>query len=130
MIRVVAGVLEDRGRMLICQRRRDAALGGKWEFPGGKILPSETPRAALARELREELGIEARIGEQIWRMRHWYLGAAQPVEVRFLRAQVSRGVPRNLAFARILWARRQDLRRYDFLAGDRTLVARLARGEI
>lgn len=47
MIRVVAGIIEQEGRVLICQRRAGGILAGKWEFPGGKMRPSETPRQAL-----------------------------------------------------------------------------------
>ena len=62
MIRVVAAIIEQEGRVLICQRPAGKAFVGKWEFPGGKMRPSETPRQALERELREELGVSARIG--------------------------------------------------------------------
>ena len=63
---VVAGlILGDDGRVLIAQRRADQALGGLWEFPGGKVEPGEAPVAALARELREELGVTAAVG-RIW----------------------------------------------------------------
>ena len=59
---VVAAVVQERGRILIAQRKSTRSHPGKWEFPGGKVEPDETPRAALRRELREELGIEAEIG--------------------------------------------------------------------
>lgn len=60
---VVCGiVLRDDGKMLICQRGDGRALAGMWEFPGGKVEPGESPQQALVRELREELGIEVRVG--------------------------------------------------------------------
>jgi len=129
MIRVVAAMIEQRGRLLICQRRRGGPFELKWEFPGGKIRRGETPRAALARELREELGVAARIGREIYRTRHYYAEMAADVGIAFFTATRLFPAPRNIVFERIVWARRGDLRRYDFLAADRALVARLVRGE-
>jgi 8-oxo-dGTP diphosphatase len=62
---VVAAVIERDGLVLICQRKRGGRHPLKWEFPGGKIESGEDPKTALERELREELGIAARIGEQL-----------------------------------------------------------------
>ena len=62
LIVVAAVVLRDR-RVLLTRRRPGAHLGGSWEFPGGKVEPGEVPRAALEREIREELGIAATVGE-------------------------------------------------------------------
>ncbi len=130
MIRVVAGIIEDErsGRLLICQRVYGKAFGGKWEFPGGKMLGGETPWAALRRELREELGIEARVGAEMHRVRHRYASMSESVKVTFFPAAISFGVPRNLCFERVRWVRRTDIARYDFLEADRGLVARLVRG--
>ena len=65
MIRVTAAVLRRGGRVLLCRRTRPANLAGKWEFPGGKIEAGESPEACLARELREELGIEVAVGRLV-----------------------------------------------------------------
>src|ERR1044071_5108457 len=62
---VVAGLLARDGRVLVTQRRADQALPLQWELPGGKVEPGEAPVAALARELREELGVETAVG-RIW----------------------------------------------------------------
>ncbi len=129
MIRVVAAIIEQRGRLLICQRRSGAVFGLKWEFPGGKIRRGETPRAALARELREELGVAARIGHEVFRTRHRYPDLPQGVDIAFFAATRIFPAPRNIVFERIVWAWPGDLPRYDFLDADRALVARLARGE-
>lgn len=132
MIRVVAAVMERNGRVLICQRRAGGALALQWEFPGGKMRTSETPCAALVRELREELGVETRIGPEIYRTRHRYAQLPDTLQLLFFSASAKAGsaTPRNLAFERIVWAPREDLARYDFLPADRLLVARLIRGEI
>lgn len=129
MIRVVAGIIEQNGRVLICQRPASGALGGKWEFPGGKMRPSETPREALERELREELAAPAAIGEIAATARHRYAEMADSVLVFFLRATLLRA-PRNVAAEQMVWARRGELGRYDFLAADRRVISALVRGEI
>ena len=80
---VVAGVIERDARILICRRRADARHHPlKWEFPGGKVEPGEEPRAALARELGEELGIRAEIGEEIESFAYQYAGPrSDPADV-------------------------------------------------
>jgi 8-oxo-dGTP diphosphatase len=128
-IRVVAGIIEQDGRVLICQRRAGAIFGGKWEFPGGKMRPSETPREALQRELREELGSAPNIGNLLQMVRYRYAEMSEAVQILFLSAALD-DPPRNLAFERIIWARRAELPRYDFLAADRRVISRLVRGEI
>jgi mutator protein MutT len=61
---VVAAVIQNSGKILIAQRKATRRHPGKWEFPGGKVEPGETPPAALRRELGEELGIDAEIGAE------------------------------------------------------------------
>lgn len=121
---VVAAVIERDDLVLICQRK-----GGrhalKWEFPGGKIEPGEDPRDALARELREELAIEARIGEELHRAAVRY-GDGPFIRLKFFRVTDFSGEPMNLQFERIEWARRAALGGYDFLDGDVEFVKRLA----
>jgi len=129
MIRVVAAIIEQDGRVLICQRSASGTFGGKWEFPGGKMRPSEMPREALERELREELASPSKIGELAATVRHGYAEMTDAVQVLFLRATLERA-PRNVAAERMVWARRGELWRYDFLAADRGVIAALVRGEI
>jgi len=131
LIRVVAALIERKGRLLICQRRRGDLFALQWEFPGGKLRPGETPRAGLARELREELGCStARIGPEIYRTRHRYQEFADSVEIRFFAVCKLFPAPRNLVFERMVWVRPGDLPGCDFLPADRALVARLARKEL
>jgi 8-oxo-dGTP diphosphatase len=128
-IRVVAAVIEKSGKVLVCQRR-DGPFAGLWEFPGGKMRPSETPRQALVRELREELGIEARIGPEVWRVRHRYGEIGRSVAIVFFTASLPvrpSSVPRNLTFRRIEWAAHSQLARYEFLPADRGLIRELVR---
>jgi 8-oxo-dGTP diphosphatase len=121
---VVAAVIERDGRVLICQRKRGRhAL--KWEFPGGKIEPGETPEEALARELREELAIEARIGEELHRHDVRY-GNGPLIHLAFFRVTNFSGEPVNLQFAQMVWEDRRKLPEYDFLEGDLDFVRSLA----
>ncbi|MBI4349249.1 MAG: (deoxy)nucleoside triphosphate pyrophosphohydrolase [Elusimicrobia bacterium] len=72
MIRVAAGIIVKSGMVLLARRGPGKALAGKWEFPGGKIEPGESPETALARELKEEFGIDAEVGPELARARHAY----------------------------------------------------------
>jgi 8-oxo-dGTP diphosphatase len=72
IIDVVAGVAADPHRVLMARRAAHKSLAGKWEFPGGKVERGEDPRAALQRELREELGVEATVGDEIGSEVHHY----------------------------------------------------------
>ena len=71
-VKVTAAILENDGRIIIAQRKRSDHLSGKWEFPGGKIEPGETPQACLARELKEEFDIGVTIGEYLGSNIHHY----------------------------------------------------------
>jgi 8-oxo-dGTP diphosphatase len=122
---VVAAVIERDGQILIGQRKARGRHGLKWEFPGGKVEPGEELRAALARELREELGIEAQIGEEIERYDFTY-ATQPPTHLIFFRVTEFAGEPTNLDFAQITWAERRQLPEYDFLEGDVDFVNRLA----
>ena len=126
-IRVVAGVIERDGMVLVGQRRAGDRFQYKWEFPGGKIEPDEDPKEALARELREELGIEAVIGEEMARYEHQYPGKTAILLI-FLRVPSFTGTPENHVFESIQWVDREQLPGMDFLDGDVDFVRRLARG--
>lgn len=117
MTTVVAAVIEREGRILICQRRRGQAHELKWEFPGGKLEPGESPETALQRELREELAIEATLAGEITRYEYAYPGRA-PILLIFFRVTEFTGQPRNLVFERMEWEPRERLPEYDFLEGD------------
>jgi len=124
-VEVVAAVIERGGLILIGQRKPRGRHGLKWEFPGGKVEPGETVRDALARELREELGIEARVGDEIERYDFSY-SAGHVTRLIFFQVSEFSGEPVNLDFAQITWAPRNRLPDYDFLEGDVEFVRRLA----
>ncbi len=126
---VVAGVLECGGRLLIGQRLKGDRHGLKWEFPGGKVEPGETPKDALKRELREELGIDAQIGPEIARYEQCVTGRP-PLVLLFHRVESYEGDPQPRTFQQILWERPEALPDYDFLDGDLDFIRRLARGRV
>ena len=122
---VVAAVIERNGQILIGQRKPRGRHGLKWEFPGGKVEPGEGSRDALVRELREELGIEARIGDEIERYDFSY-SADRVTRLIFFQVAEFTGEPANLDFAQIAWVERERLPEYDFLEGDVAFVRKLA----
>jgi 8-oxo-dGTP diphosphatase len=130
MLTVVAALIESEGKLLVCQRRRGGAFELLWEFPGGKRRPGEKLEVALARELREELGVAATIGPEMYRTRHRYRGMADGIELVFFAASAERSEVRNRVFERMAWREPRTLRAADFLAADKKLIAKLARGAI
>jgi 8-oxo-dGTP diphosphatase len=131
--RVVAAIIV-RGEagereVFICQRKADQPMGLKWEFPGGKIEPGETPEQALARELNEELGIFATIGDRVTTVHHAYRNGRE-IEIQFFTLRRYEGELENRIFERMQWSRLETLPRFDFLAADLTLIRDLAEGRL
>ena len=129
MKRVVAAVIEKDGKLLVCQRTRHQTMPLKWEFPGGKIEEGEQPRDALRRELEEELGILATVGNEIVRIRHEYPNGGM-VELRFYEVREYQKEIENRIFKDIQWSEPKDLPKFDFLEADLTLVNDLAAGKL
>lgn len=123
-IHVVAGVITDaRGRILLARRAPGRELAGLWEFPGGKVDPGETPEAALARELDEELGIEVEVGAPLMVVPHRTPSRRLQLDVRHIRAW--RGTPKGCEGQALAWVQPQRLARYDMPAPDHPVVAAL-----
>src|SRR5262250_1249968 len=129
MKRVVAALIWKNGKLLICQRTRHQIMPLKWEFPGGKIEEGEQPRAALRRELDEELGIHATIGDELARIQHEYPNGGM-VELRFYVVREYVGELENRIFKDRQSAAPKDLPKFDFLEADLTLVNDLAAGRL
>jgi 8-oxo-dGTP diphosphatase len=127
--RVVAALIFQDEKILVCQRTRHQTMPLKWEFPGGKIEPGEQPRDALHRELEEELGIDATIAEEVARIRHDYKNGAA-VELRFYTVREYKGEIENRIFKDMRWALRSELPSLDFLEADLGLVRNLVEGSI
>jgi 8-oxo-dGTP diphosphatase len=129
MKRVVAALIVKDGKLLVCQRTRHQTMPLKWEFPGGKIEEGEQPRDALRRELDEELGITATIGDELARIQHEYPNGGM-VELRFFIVHEYLGELENRIFKDLQWSLPKDLPKYDFLEADLTLVNDLAAGKL
>jgi 8-oxo-dGTP diphosphatase len=127
MKRVVAALIFKNGKILVCQRTRHQVMPLKWEFPGGKIEEGEQPRDAMHRELDEELGIDAIIGDEVTRIVHNYSGGGS-VELHFFAVHEYKGEIENRIFKEVQWAERAALPSYDFLEADLGLVKDLANG--
>ena len=128
---VVAAVIErsDR-RLLIGQRRRSDSSPLKWEFPGGKVEQGETPEAALARELREELGATLGKSVPIGKVAHKYAESPEELEILFFAAEIVEAALSPRSFEKTAWVLPKELGDYDFLAANAGLVANLATGKI
>jgi 8-oxo-dGTP diphosphatase len=131
MRQVVAAVIEgaDR-RLLIGQRKRSDTSPLKWEFPGGKVEPGESPEQALARELREELAATLRKCVPIGRVIHKYAATPEDLEILFYAVEILKTELAPRAFEQLIWVLPKELRGYDFLAANAQLVAQLATGRI
>ncbi len=120
---VTAAVVEAEGKVLIARRRSGGMQAGKWEFPGGKLEPGETPEECLARELLEEFGIEAEIGEfvgsSVYRYDH---GAIELLAYRVARVS---GEFTLHDHDEIRWVRPAQLNAFDFAPADWPIVRRL-----
>ncbi len=123
-IHVVAAVITDaRGRILLNRRTGDSDMAGLWEFPGGKREPGETSEQALIRELREELGIEAEVGEWLMDVPQLYPDKRLRLEVR--RVQHWKGTARGREGQAITWVTPDKLSRYSMPPADLPVVAAL-----
>jgi len=127
-VRVVAAVIRRGGRILVTRRPAGGPLGGLWEFPGGKVEPGEEEAEALARELREELGCEARVGELLFRHDHDY--PHLHVDLAFYACTIADdAVPQCLGVAEIDWVEPEALGRREFCPADVPVLPRVGRDD-
>lgn len=123
-IHVAAGILKDaRGRILLARRGDGRDLAGLWEFPGGKVEPGESPHAALARELREEIGVEIGAVDPLIAVPHAYPHKRILLDVSCVRSFSGRA--RGLEGQALAWVPRERLHAYAMPAADRPVVAAL-----
>jgi 8-oxo-dGTP diphosphatase len=121
---VTAAIVEDHGRYFVTRRQEGVHLEGLWEFPGGKCEPGETLGDCLRRELKEELGAEAVIGEEIWTVTHDY--ADRSVELHFLSCTLL-NAPVPLLGQEMRWVARDELKLLKFPPADDELINVLTR---
>ncbi|MEO7775413.1 MAG: 8-oxo-dGTP diphosphatase MutT [Steroidobacteraceae bacterium] len=124
MLPVVAAVLVNAaGEVLIAQRPPGGWQAGKWEFPGGKIEPGETERAALQREIAEELGVQVDAARKLFDFEHTY--PDRTVRLALWLVHGYSGAPRGLEGQVLRWLAPAELASVDLLDADKPIVPRL-----
>ena len=123
MVEVVAALIFDEDRFLICRRPAHKARGLLWEFVGGKVEPGETKQAALIRECREELDVELAVGEVFMDVVHEYPDLT--VHLTLFRASIAAGEPRLLEHCELRWITPAEIPEYDFCPADEEILRRL-----
>jgi 8-oxo-dGTP diphosphatase len=124
---VAAGVVCERGCVLLSRRKSGTHLEGLWEFPGGKVEAGEDPREALRRELEEELGVRARVGEIVDVTFHRYEDADKAVLLLFFEAEREPGSPepRAIDVAEVGWFGADELDPAAFPPADVAVLAKV-----
>ncbi len=123
-IRVVAALIEEGGKFLVCRRPANKARGLLWEFAGGKVEQGEEKAAALVRECREELGVELDVGEVFTELTHVYPDVT--VRLTLFCARIAAGVPQRLEHAELRWATPQEMLSLEFCPADAPILRMLA----
>ena len=120
---VVAALIWDGARFMICQRPAHKARGMLWEFVGGKVEPGESKQAALIRECREELAVELAVGELFMEVLHEYPDIT--VELTLFHAAIAGGVPQKLEHNDIRWILPSEIPQYAFCPADEEILKRI-----
>lgn len=123
MTQVVAALIWDNDKFMICQRPAHKARGLLWEFVGGKIEPGETPQEALIRECREELAVTVAAGDVFMEVTHQYPDLT--VHLTLFHATISQGVPQKLEHKDIRWITPAQIPAYDFCPADEEILQRI-----
>ena len=126
MTEVVAALIRDTDRFLICQRPANKARGMLWEFVGGKVEPGESREEALIRECREELAISIGVGDIFMEVTHTYPDLTIHLTVFY--ARIVAGSPRKLEHNDLRWITADELDRYAFCPADQSIVEKLRKG--
>ena len=126
MTEVVAALIRDTDRVLICQRPAHKARGMLWEFVGGKVEPGESREEALIRECREELAITISVGDIFTEVTHTYPDLT--IHLTAFNAEITAGVPRKLEHNDLRWITADELDRYAFCPADQSIVEKLRKG--
>ena len=120
---VVAAIIRRDGLILITRRPDDVHLAGLWEFPGGKVEADESQRAALVREIDEEIGVQIEVLDEFFQVEHHY--PTRSVQLHFFDCRILSGEPRPLQVADLRWVRPAELDQFQFPEADQELIARL-----
>jgi 8-oxo-dGTP diphosphatase len=123
MITVTAAIIEKDGKILIARRNKNDPLKGKWEFPGGRLEPGESLEECLKRELREELGIDAQIGEFVGSNTHRYEHIS--IELLAFRVKEYAGELHPTDHEEVKWVALSEFHKYDFPEADKPIIETL-----
>lgn len=125
MTEVVAALIWDENRFMICQRPAHKARGSLWEFVGGKVEPGESKEEALIRECREELGVTVDVGEIFMEVTHQYPDIT--VHLTLFSASIREGVPQKLEHQDIRWITAEEIEKFSFCPADTEILEKLKR---
>lgn len=123
--RIAIGVIWHGKHILIGRRPRQLVLGGYWELPGGKLQPGETPEACLRREVREEVGLEVEVGEELIRVHHDYPDFS--IDLIAFICQAASADAQPIACEEVRWVRPEDLADYTFPPANRAILEAIQR---
>lgn len=126
MTEVVAALIWDNDRFMICQRPKNKARGMLWEFVGGKVEPGETKEQALIRECREELAITLSVRDEFMNVVHEYPDLT--VHLTLFNAVIAKGMPQKLEHNDIRWITVSEIPGYEFCPADETILTRIKAG--
>ena len=123
IVEVVAALIWDKDKFLICQRPKDKARALLWEFVGGKVEKGETKEQALIRECKEELNITLKVGEMVMEVSHNYLEVT--INLTLFKATIDKGVPEKLEHNDIKWITAKEIPNYEFCPADTEILKRI-----
>ena len=121
MVDVVAALIWDQDRFMICQRPAHKARGLLWEFVGGKAEPGETMEEALIRECREELDITVAVGDIFTQVIHEYPDIL--IRLTLFNCTVAQGTPKLLEHNDLKWIAPEEIPNFDFCPADKDILA-------
>lgn len=123
MTEVVAALIWDQNKFMICQRPAHKARGLLWEFVGGKVEPGETKGQALIRECWEELAVTLEVGEVFMEVTHEYPDLT--VHLTLFHSKIREGVPQKLEHNDIRWITVEEIVQYEFCPADEEILVKL-----
>ena len=120
MVEVVAALVWDKDKFMICQRPAHKARALLWEFVGGKVEPGETKEQALIRECQEELAVTLSVGSVFMDVVHEYQDIT--VHLTLFNATISKGIPQKLEHNDIQWITVEEIDSYNFCPADEEIL--------
>ncbi len=123
MVEVVAALIWNKGKFMICQRPAHKARGLLWEFVGGKVEPGETKKEALIRECREELAVTLSVGDVFMDVVHVYPDLT--VHLTLFHATIAEGIPQKLEHNDIRWITPAEIPNYEFCPADEEILKKI-----